>query len=123
MNRVDLYVSTLNSENTKKCYRRDIIAMLDFVDKKEEDINIADMLVWKESLSNQSSATIARKIAAVKMYFRFLHMNKIIEDDPAVALKAPKIHNKEKESRLGFFVLLSCCRLKNEVQYYLTSIC
>ena len=85
MNRVDLYVSTLNSENTKKCYRRDIIAMLDFVDKKEEDINIADMLVWKESLSNQSSATIARKIAAVKMYFRFLHMNKIIEDDPAVA--------------------------------------
>lgn len=97
MNKVDLYVSTLNSENTKKCYRRDIIAMLDFVDKKEEDINIADMLVWKESLSGQSSATIARKIAAVKMYFRFLHMNKIIEDDPAVALKAPKIHNKEKE--------------------------
>ena len=42
MNRVDLYISTLNSENTKKCYRRDIIAMLDFVDKKEEDINIAD---------------------------------------------------------------------------------
>ena len=81
MNRVDLYVSTLNSDNTKKCYRRDIIAMLDFVDKKEENINIADMLVWKESLSNQSSATIARKIAAVKMYFRFLHMNKIIEDD------------------------------------------
>ena len=46
MNRVDLYVSTLNSENTKKCYRRDIIAMLDFVDKKEEDKKVYEVVEY-----------------------------------------------------------------------------
>lgn len=97
MNRVDLYVSTLNSENTKKCYRRDITAMLDFIGKMEDKITVEDMLVWKASLEEQSSATVARKIAAVKMYFNFLHANKIIEDNPSTVLKAPKIHNKEKE--------------------------
>lgn len=97
MNKVDLYVSTLNSDNTKKCYRRDIVAMLNFVGKAENNINVTDMLMWKESLSGQSSATIARKIAAVKMYFGFLHANKMIEDNPTTVLKTPKVHNKEKE--------------------------
>lgn len=97
MKRVDLFISTLNSENTKKCYRRDIVAMLNLIDKKEEYMTVEDMLTWKASLEGQSTATIARKIASVKMYFNFLHSNKIIADDPTTVLKAPRVHNKEKE--------------------------
>lgn len=97
MKRVDLFISTLNSENTKKCYRRDIAAMLNLIGKKEEDITVEDMLTWKESLKSQSTATMARKIASIKMYFNFLYTNKVIVDDPATVLKAPRVHNKEKD--------------------------
>lgn len=98
MTTLDMYIGTLNNENTKVNYRVDIKSMLDYIGKNENEIVLADLLAWKTDMVNsgKSSATIARRIGSVKRYFQFLMDMDIITNNPSVKLKAPKILNKEE---------------------------
>ena len=96
MNKLNLYLGTLNNDNTKSSYSMDIMSMLNYINKVEEDIVLADLLEWKTWMTNEglSSATIARRIGSVKRYYEFLCDMDILELNPTKKLKAPRITNK-----------------------------
>lgn len=85
------------SQNTIRAYVTDIDACLDFIGKPENEIAYSDLVEWKASMVDSlSSATVARKIASVKNYFKQLKKMDEIKTDPSVELESNKIHNKEK---------------------------
>ena len=116
--RLDLYIGTLNNENTKKSYRTDVECMMDFVGKNEEDITLADLLAWKVDMQERgnSTATMARRIGSVKRYFDFLVDIDVIVKDPSKKLKAPKVVNKVETTLTADDVhkMLACTNSKRD---------
>lgn len=97
MDTLKLYIETItNNKNTANSYRKDIESMLDFVDKKVEDINEEDLVLWKESIKCLSNATVSRRIGSVKRYFNFLYEHNFIVNNPTKFLKPPTVKNKEQ---------------------------
>lgn len=96
MDKLSMYIGTLNNANTKRNYGNDIRFMLEYVGKEECDITLPDLLAWKADMTanNLSTATIARRIGSVKRYFKFLVDMELVDTDPSKKLKAPKIVNK-----------------------------
>lgn len=95
------YVNYMKAEkmsaNTMRAYSQHINQMLDYVGKDETDITYLDLIDWKASISDLSSATIANKIAAIHNYFQFMLNAGLIVDDPSKNIKRPSnIKNKEK---------------------------
>lgn len=86
------------SEGTIREYVKDVQHCLDFINKPDADIKLVDLEAWQGSMSNLSSATIARRTAAVKEYFKFLYRNELISRNPAEWLEAPAVKNREKSA-------------------------
>lgn len=84
------------SEGTVRGYVDDVRHALDYIGKKDADVKLADLEAWQASMSSLSSATIARRTAAVKEYFKFLYRNELISRNPAEFLEAPAVKNREK---------------------------
>lgn len=82
--------------STIEKYSSYVQQMLDYINKPETEITYLDLLNWQSSISKYESATICLRLAAVRSYFNFLHMAKIIAENPAVGLETPKKVNKEK---------------------------
>jgi integrase/recombinase XerC len=87
------------SPNTVAAYRRDLRNLLDFLNAHLgggewhwQDIDrrtLRSFLGWCErrGLANR---TIARKLSAVRSFFRFLHREEIVPSNPARGIRAPK---------------------------------
>lgn len=86
------------SEGTVKGYVDDVQHALDYIGKPDDEIRLVDLESWQSSISNLSSATIARRTAAVKEYFKFLYRNELIAKNPAEFLEAPAVKNREKSA-------------------------
>lgn len=85
------------SANTMRAYSQHINQMLEYIGKDETDITYLDLIDWKASISDLSSATVANKIAAIHNYFQFMLNAGLIADDPSKNIKRPNnIKNKEK---------------------------
>lgn len=84
------------SEKTIKDYTRHIEEFLNWINKPEEEITKADIIGYRASISNYSSATVAIKVNAIKSYFRFLEDIGVIEENITAKIKAPKAENKVK---------------------------
>lgn len=86
------------SDNTLAAYRNDLYQFADFLDtlnpppsdwsEIDKDILVGFMLDLQER--EYSSATVARKIAAVKSFFSYLEDEEIVEEDPTSSLSSPK---------------------------------
>ncbi|MFQ5340917.1 MAG: site-specific tyrosine recombinase XerD [Anaerolineae bacterium] len=86
------------SENTQAAYRNDLQQFASFLENSsppliewpqiDKDVLISFMLDLKER--QYSSATVARKVAALKSFFHFLTDKKVIEEDPTTTIDAPK---------------------------------
>ena len=77
MENLELYLRNLQGEgkskNTLVNYQNDIRDMLSFVNKKEDEITVEDLVLWKANLNKYASSSIYRKISAIKGYFNFLY--------------------------------------------------
>ncbi len=89
-NYVEFLKSEQKSEHTIESYIPDVQQMLDVVNKDECDITFADFTTWKNSIGELAPATINRKIAAVRHYFKWLKSMKIIDDNPSLDVKRVK---------------------------------
>jgi integrase/recombinase XerC len=84
------------SFNTLKSYKADLMQLFDFIEKNEKSgdlnhITFGFLRQWIQSLSQENTnRTIARKISALKSYFKFLHKEGKISHNPAIQLKSPK---------------------------------
>jgi integrase/recombinase XerD len=86
------------SENTAKSYTSDLAQFLTWLDTSEKNHRVAavthDLIVaWLDSLSNQAvgSRSRARKLSALRLFFKFALSKKWCEGDPTVEIESPKI--------------------------------
>lgn len=93
--KLDLYISTLQSENTKKAYRRNIESYLDTCDA----ITLESYLTWVATISGEAGATQYQKIMAVRGYIGFLFDLGEVDSETYMKIKkqkTPKVNNKKK---------------------------
>lgn len=93
---IDYLIANRKSENTVATYTRHIQAILNFINKPDNEITYTDLLAWQRSVSNLSSSTVALQINAIKSYFNYLENVGVIKDNPASKLTLPKVKNKVK---------------------------
>lgn len=98
---LDLFLEMLEAErgaavNTLRSYARDLTAFLEFLAKRDADPESAtaeDISAFLQSLDAEglAASSRARKLSAIKQFFRFLFAEAIRGDNPAAALEAPKL--------------------------------
>jgi integrase/recombinase XerD len=76
-------------------YRRDLQDLASFLLRNNSSFLLADLTILRDYLaylkhSALSSSTIMRKLSSLKQFFKFLFDEKIIKDNPAILLEAPK---------------------------------
>ncbi|MDA2918504.1 site-specific tyrosine recombinase XerD [Desulfobacterota bacterium AH_259_B03_O07] len=85
------------SQNTIDSYRRDISKFFKFLEKKNiskiEALSYNDMLDFLTYLKDEglNVRSVARILASLKQFFKFLLIEKIIVEDPTTHMKTPKI--------------------------------
>jgi len=106
---IDVFLNYLSverglSRNTITSYRRDLETFLDYL--KRQQINSLDKTDREQITSfllelkqgGLSANSIARKLAAIKTFYRFLVREKIIRQDPTGVLESPKLWKKIPET-------------------------
>ncbi len=100
MNRyLDKFISYLDIEknyspHTILNYRLDLIEFLKFSEPtpiKKIDYHLLRKFLAQMRSRQYRSRTLARKLSSLRSFFRFLHRESLIEDNPAVLLMTPKL--------------------------------
>ena len=88
------------SSHTIRAYGADITAFLIWLDgKKPEDIkysNVKEYLLFIYKF-NYSKTTLARKISAIRTFYKYLYREKITDSNPVVGINSPKKQKKLPE--------------------------
>lgn len=85
------------SHHTVKSYKTDILQFLDFINHLENapdlsGVSLKILRTWVQSLpEDMANKSIARKISAIKTYFKYLHKNNKILMNQALLLKTPRL--------------------------------
>jgi integrase/recombinase XerC len=88
------------SANTVMAYRKDLAQLFTFAQtvgcEQLQDIGIVELRGWlaQQRKAELSSATIARRATAIRMFFAWATHTKLIEEDPASALVIPKVSKR-----------------------------
>lgn len=88
------------AKNTLVSYERDINQLdkhLGEIGKKMFDTTAEDLqnyIIYMQTLG-KSNATISRSVASIKAFYKYLVKNKLIEENIADSLVAPKVEKKE----------------------------
>ncbi len=90
-----LYTEKNLSKNTLKSYKKDLIDLLYFLNKKKYKIDNCDdnsLFNYIKSLTTKKYevSTLTRKISVIKQFFYFLSIEKYRNDNPANQLSSPK---------------------------------
>lgn len=88
------------SKNTLLSYERDINQLINYfksLDKKMFEATEEDLQRYVVYLSTigKSNATISRNVASVKAFYRYLLKNRLVSNNIASNLSAPKVEKKE----------------------------
>src|SRR5690606_34266941 len=80
------------SENTLAAYRRDLEDAACFFSGNLAGATSEDVRAWLDDIAGRGFAATsqARKLSALRQFFRFLHEEGIREDDPTGTVDAPK---------------------------------
>ena len=90
------------SENTQAAYKNDLSQFLKFLSRNYPKISdwhevTSDVIHEYVDFMNQktyASSSIARKVAAVKSFFNYLHSKKIIYTNPTAEIDSPKVKKR-----------------------------
>lgn len=87
------------SPNTQEAYRRDIRQFLDRCRKPFNQVAIADFFEFQSSLSGCKQRTQARKMAAVRSFYRYLCKREVITLNLA-QIESPKVRQSINRDKL-----------------------
>jgi len=82
------------SENTVAAYRRDLVRFLTWLEDREiPRLTIRELADYADWLfrQNLAPATLARHIVSLRVFFRYLQYEKILQDNPAELLGSGKL--------------------------------
>ena len=91
------------SPHTVRNYHSDLVQFCDFLAGKDKDaavdINAVNALRIRAFLSHlfqmqEKKSSIARKLAAIRAFFKFLARERLIAENPAAAVSTPKLEKK-----------------------------
>lgn len=95
---VDEFLDYLRSEkglsaNTIIAYKTDLLAFSNFLQKSWESIQEEDVLSFLSFLQKQAyaSSSICRMLVTIKVFFKFLKNEKVLQKDLVLFLQTPKI--------------------------------
>ena len=88
---LDLFLANQNSEGTKRTYRVELNLFFRFIGKTVDQVTSGDLLSYKDFISHLRPATISRKLTTLRAFFSFAVAEGIIDRDPTVNLKLPKV--------------------------------
>lgn len=98
---IDKFLEFLNlegdSDHTIRSYKRDLTDFSEFLsDKPVNEVNKKDARNFLGSLTRYGydHRSTARKLSALRTFFKFLLRNNMITNDPVAELKAPKLEQK-----------------------------
>src|SRR6202012_5786801 len=88
------------SRNTLEAYRSDLQQFGDFLDRRDLDpldVKTVDLMEFVSEFANGTDdraaaapATLQRKIACLRSFYRYLRREQILDRDPASELRAPR---------------------------------
>ena len=97
---IDTYISYLRdvrrmSPNTVESYARDLATLADFAEARQSPVELLgrrDLEAFVRSLMTQglSPRSVARSVACVRGFYRFLALERKLDESPAADLKAPR---------------------------------
>jgi integrase/recombinase XerD len=80
-------------EQTARAYRREVQALLDYTHKSIQDITVFDMQAFeRDNLTDLADTSHKRAISAWRSFWRWLVRAGVLQVNPAVLLRAPKIN-------------------------------
>lgn len=98
---INSFMTAMSAQGKSKCtieaYRCDLEQFSNAMDKELAEIRYSDLQEWANNMAGGglSASTRARKISAVKSFFRYLVKMEIVDRNPADGLDTPKIEKKE----------------------------
>ncbi len=82
------------SPNTISAYRRDLTGLMEFLGAGSPVTSISkrDIRAWlaHEKREHKSNTTVARKLSAVRSFFRFLIRQGLVKTDPSTGIRPPR---------------------------------
>lgn len=83
------------ARNTQDAYRRDLVDYIDFLKRRGQDpgdVSTDGLRAYLAALDGRgmSTATVARRVSAIRQFHKFLYVDRHRSDDPAAALKGPR---------------------------------
>ena len=92
------------SNNTISSYKEDLNSYMDFLDLSHIDVlsktsrsDITNFMLFKKD-KGLAANSIARSLAAIRMFYRFLVREKILKVDPTSLIDSPKLWKKIPET-------------------------
>ena len=95
---IEQFCSSLKVErdvslHTLRAYTKDLEDFSSFTDKKLSSINNLDIRDFLASLHHKKlkKSSIARKLATIRSFFKFLHRENIVKKNPAKLVSSPRV--------------------------------
>jgi len=95
-----LSVERALAKNTILAYRQDLNIYLDFIIKRGMDAlskitknDIVEFMFFEKD-SGVSPTSISRRLAAIRMFHRFLSRERVLKSDPTILIDSPKLWKK-----------------------------
>ncbi|MCL4397980.1 tyrosine-type recombinase/integrase [Patescibacteria group bacterium] len=119
---LDQFINFLKSSHkataTVIAYRKDIAQLLDYLKKIDKtnlkEVTTEDLNNFLKLLNEQNYTpkSVSRKINSIKTFYRYLILNKVIENNVAAAIAHPKFDSKAPRilSRMEYRALRDACR-------------
>lgn len=91
------------AKNSRDAYGRDIREFGEFAAQRDisdlAQVTNTDVVAYLHHLkvSGRSAATINRKVASLRAYYRYLAGSRMVTEDPTANIKSPRIKRKEVE--------------------------
>ncbi len=90
-----------HSAHTVDSYRRAVRRFLDFVNKPLHLVTLADLQLWRASLSDLAPSSVGTVLAAVKSLLSFAYQLGVLPTNVGTALKTPKVKDTLNERILS----------------------
>src|SRR5262249_37154141 len=92
-----------SSPNTQEAYKRDVRAFVAYTKKPITESQPGDLIQYQAYIRDQtdSPATEYRKLTALRRFFKYLKLTKVITDDLAAAMQTPKVESNFKDKTLN----------------------
>lgn len=95
-----IYIRNLGNNkltrNTIEAYSRDVKRFIDFMENRNETLEIVDnitIMAYAEHLKKEGKAnsSVARSIVSIRNYYKYLIKNNLAQNDPTACFSIPKI--------------------------------